>query len=113
MPTAAFVAALKPVPFFTTVVVLVPLPLLLVLCALADLAVAGRGGGSIFPAAVFVAAACFSCDAVRVSFEAVALPPRFACSIMPWKLAEMADVAADAALLRGDAGFKGETGRAM
>jgi hypothetical protein len=32
---------------------------------------------------------------------------------MPWKLAEMTDVAAEAAVFNGDAGFSGETGRAI
>lgn len=114
---APLTAARSPVPaFLITVVELVPLPLLLVLCALADLAVAGRGGGSIFPALAIVedtTAAAFSWDAVRVNFAPVAFPLRLACSIMPWKEAVIADVAAEAAVFNGDAGFRGETGRAM
>ena len=66
----------------------------------------GRGGGSIFPCP----ATGFSFDAVRVILAAV---PRLACSIMPWTLAVMADVAAVAADLNGLDGLRGETGRAM
>ena len=77
----------------------------------------GRGGGSILPfaaaaVAAFVAVVVFSRDAVRLSFPAVAAP-RLACSIIPCAAAEMADVAADAADLRGEAGFSGEMGLAM
>ena len=55
-------------------------------------------------------------EAVRVSFVVVAVPPRLACSIMPWTLAEMADVAAVAADLRGEVGRMGDkfvVGRAI
>lgn len=68
----------------------------------------GRGGGSIFPRVPVVAG--FSLDVVLVILAAV---PRFACSIMPCTLAEMADVAAVAADLNGLAGLRGETGLAM
>lgn len=67
---------------------------------------AGRGGGSIWPRVV----AGFSFDAVRVSFAVVL---RFACSIMPCIEAEMAEVAAVAAVLNGDAGLRGDVGRAI
>jgi hypothetical protein len=71
-----------------------------------DSAVSGRGGGSILP---FVPVAVgFSCDVVR---EAGLL--RLACSIMPWAAAVMAEVAAEAADLRGLVGLSGEIGRAM
>ncbi len=77
----------------------------------------GRGGGSILPfaaaaVAAVVAVADFSRDACRLSLPAV-VAPRFACSIIPCAAAEMADVAAEAADLRGEAGLRGEIGRAM
>lgn len=52
----------------------------------------------------------FSFEAVRVILPAV---PRFACSIIPCTLAEMADVAAVAADLNGLTGLRGETGLAI
>jgi hypothetical protein len=51
-----------------------------------------------------------------VNFAAVAVPPRFACSIIPCTLAEMADVADVAADLRGEVGRIGDmavVGRAI
>jgi hypothetical protein len=73
-----------------------------------DGAVWGRGGGSILPLVAVVEAASFSRDVVR---EAGLL--RLACSIMPWAAAVIAEVAADAADLRGLVGLSGEMGRAM
>lgn len=69
----------------------------------------GRGGGSIWPL-VLVVVVDFSLDAVRFSLAAVL---RLACSIMPCIEAEMAEVAADAADFKGDAGLSGEVGRAI
>ena len=80
----------------------------------ADDAVPGRAGGSILPAPAPVAVVVvFSREAVRDNLPAVALVPRLACSTMPWKEAEMALVAAVAAVLKGEGGLSGETGRAM
>lgn len=77
---------------------------------------AGRGGGNIWPfvvvVVVAVAASCFSFDAVRASRDAWPWP-RLACSIIPCTEAEMAEVAAFAAVLSGDVGFSGDTGRAI
>lgn len=70
----------------------------------------GLGGGSICPA---LRAAAFSLLALRVNLAAV---PRLACSINPCTLAEMADDAVVAAVLRGEDGFSGEravVGRAI
>lgn len=53
----------------------------------------------------------FSRDAVRLSLPAAAAVPRLVDSIMPCIDAEMALVAADAAVLKGDAGLSGDTGR--
>ena len=78
---------------------------------------AGRGGGSILRGDEEVATVVVEALVVVLSLEAVRpiLPavPRFACSIMPCTLAEIADVAAVAADLKGEAGLRGETGRAM
>lgn len=74
-----------------------------------------RGGGGILPlpVAAAAAAATFSLEAVRRR-PAAALPaPRLACSTIPCKEAEMALVAALAAVLRGEAGLSGDVGRAM
>ena len=76
---------------------------------------AGRGGGSILFGEETVVVAeglvvVLSLDAVLVIRAAV---PRLACSIIPCTLAEMADVAAVAADLNGEAGFSGEMGRAI
>jgi hypothetical protein len=75
----------------------------------------GLGGGSIWPFAA-AAVSFFSFDAVRVSFAAVAVPPRLACSIMPCTLAEIADDAAVAADFRGEFARTGDiavVGRAI
>jgi hypothetical protein len=77
----------------------------------------GRGGGAILPfafaAVVAAAVAALSFEAVRRR-PAVAFPaPLLACSTIPCKEAEMALVAALAAVLSGEAGLRGEVGRAM
>ena len=131
-PTAVFFTVVitlpGPVAFLTTVVEVLVFELvewvldwLTVRCSVADDEVAndavpGRAGGSILPgppAAVPVVVLVFSREAVRDSLPAVALVPRLACSTMPWKEAEIAVVAAVAAVLKGEAGLSGETGRAM
>lgn len=58
------------------------------------------------------AVGAFSLEAVRVNLPAAAVP-RLALSIMPCIEAEIALDAADAAVLSGEAGFNGETGRAI
>jgi hypothetical protein len=77
----------------------------------------GLGGGSIWPfEAVAAAVSFFSFDAVLVSFAAVAVPPRRACSIMPCTLAEIADDAAVAADFKGEFARTGDiavVGRAI
>lgn len=57
--------------------------------------------------------AAFSLEAVRALDAAVfaVAVPLFACSTMPAIEAVKADVAAEAAVLRGDAGFNGDVGR--
>ncbi len=65
------------------------------------------------PLAFAAAVAVFSLEAVRRRL-AVAVPaPRLACSTIPCSEAEMALVAALAAVLSGEAGLSGELGRAM
>ena len=92
------------------VVLLCVLVWLIVRCG--EAGTAGLGGGSICPLVI----SFFSLLAVRLSLAAVAVPPRFACSIIPCILAEMADVAAVAADLRGEVGRMGDmavVGRAI
>ena len=110
-------------PFFTTVVlVLDALTLLELLWVLAELIVRvgsccwrgcgrGRGGGGID--FVNFEVVTFSLLAVRVRPRAVAPALRLACSTMPCKDALMAFVATVAAALRGEAGLRGDVGRAM
>lgn len=80
---------------------------------------AGRGGGAIFSLelAAVVAEVVVVVMVVVLSLHAVRRkpawpPPRLACSTIPWREAEMAFVAALAAVLRGEAGLRGEGGRA-
>lgn len=76
-------------------------------CGLLGADGAGRGGGSMAPLAeVAVVVVALSFDAVRLR-RAVA--PRFACSYMPCTLAETAV----AAVLSGEAGLRGDVGRAI
>jgi hypothetical protein len=113
-----FVVAALPRLGFTTVVPLDTVEIsVLALCVLVWLKVrcglegalgAGRGGGSICPRVDVVVV--FSFEAVRLSLDAA---PRFACSSMPCIDAEMADVAAVAAVLSGEAGLRGDVGRAI
>lgn len=121
------IVALTFPPFFTTVVlVLDTLAFELLLWALAALTVLscrlGRGGGAmvvllfVFAPRVVVAVddfSIFSFEAVRARRAVAAPVPRFACSTMPCREAEIAEVAAEAADLSGEAGFRGEVGRAM
>lgn len=121
----AFVAAAARVPRFglTTVVpvesaddsdVLVWFDDWLVVRCGDPMAVYGRLGGSILPrvlAAAGFTGDVFSLDAVRLSFPAAAAVPRLVDSIIPCMEAEIALVAADAAVLNGEAGLRGETGR--
>lgn len=72
---------------------------------------AGRGGGAIAVGFVFVLT--FSLLAVRPRPRAVAPAPRLACSTMPCREALIALVAAEAAVLSGEAGLRGDVGRAM
>lgn len=78
--------------------------------------VAGRGGGSILrgdealTVVLEALALTLSLETVRAILPVV---PRFACSIIPCTLAEIAEVAAVAADLKGEAGLSGEMGRAM
>ena len=58
-------------------------------------------------------AVAFSLLAVRVRPRAVTPAPRLACSTMPCSEALMALVAAEAAVFKGEAGFRGDVGRAM
>ena len=67
---------------------------------------------AVAPIVAAVVLFAFSRDAVRLSFPAVAAL-RFACSIIPCAAAEMADVAADAADFNGEAGLRGDMGRAI
>lgn len=46
------------------------------------------------------------------SLDAVLPVPRFACSTIPCSDAEIALVATEAAVFRGEAGFRGDIGRA-
>jgi hypothetical protein len=55
----------------------------------------------------------FSLLAVPVKPRAVAPAPRLACSTMPCREALIALVAAEAAVLSGEAGFRGDVGRAI
>lgn len=107
--------------FFTMVVLVLEADTLLeLLWTLAELTVrvgsccgcgVGRGGGAIVMAVDFVV--FFSLLAVRPRPRAVAPAPRFACSTMPWREALMALEATEAAVLSGEAGFRGDVGRAM
>ncbi len=64
-------------------------------------------------AAAAAAVAAFSLEAVRLRPAAAFPAPRLACSTIPCREAEMALVAALAAVLRGEAGLRGDVGRAM
>lgn len=106
-PPLAAAAALFAV---TTVV-----PVLEVLVALeVDMALAvrscgGTGGGAIV---LFFAAVVVDETVLGEIFRAAVRVLFFACSTIPARLAVMALVAADVAVFRGLAGFKGEGGRA-
>lgn len=56
--------------------------------------------------------AAFPLDSVRRKPAAAVPAPRFACSTMPCSEAEMALVAALAAVLSGETGLSGDIGRA-
>ena len=73
----------------------------------------GRAGGSILPGLLMAGLAgdVFSREAVRLNLPAAAAVPRLVDSIIPCIDAEMALVAAEAAVLKGEAGLRGEIGR--
>lgn len=62
---------------------------------------------------LFALAAAFSLDSVRRRPAAAVPAPLLACWTMPCREAEMALVAALAAVFSGEAGLSGDVGRAM
>ena len=62
-------------------------------------------------AAVGLEGEVFSREVVRLSLPAAAAVPRFVDSIIPCMEAVIALLAAEAAVFRGEAGFRGDIGR--